>query len=209
MNAVRDLLVLLRATEPEPSPLGSIETRADGGAGGTETGASTVTLRDVVDAQHIVRVMDITLRGKTRYDDVAELRVWRSADPDHSRTSIPIELASEILRAPSSVDQDDIRVQLERAGLLGAALLAAFTCRGDLVDRAADHECAVVRIAAATNPFATQRSYRLSSDPCRDVALAALANRSAQEHMTYQFRDAVVVADGFPLDHCACGLGRR
>jgi hypothetical protein len=147
------------------------------------------------------------VRGVDRYGEVSDLRVWRSADPDHSRASIPMDLAFEILRKPSRVDHDEVRVELERAGLLGASLLAAFTSRSDLVDRAADHECAVVRIAAATNPLPTQRAYRLSSDACRDVALAALANRSAQEHMTHQFRDSAFVAAGFPLDHCACGLG--
>ncbi len=206
MSALRELLELLRATEPELGPLRSSPERTGARDLPSELRCSSVMLRDLTDVQHIVRVIETTVRGESRYDRFVDLRIWSSVDGDHGCLEVPVHLAYEVLKDPSNVNQGGFREELKRSGLLGVALLAAFTSDADLVDAAADHECAVVRIAAASNRLPTQRSYRLASDPCRDVALAALENRSAQEHMTYQFRDALDVADGFPLSRCACGL---
>jgi hypothetical protein len=209
MDGVRRLLLHVVASEPEDSPL-RILTSEPGSPGALSVGEpATVKARDIVEVQHLIRVMEGTIRGASRYDPVVDLRIWSPAEAVHAGLTVPIELAADVMRDPSIVDSEGVADALATSGVLGEALVSAFTGNPDRVDVASAHECAFVRIAAAANPLPTQRSYRLASDPCRDVALAALANRAAQDGMTYQFRDPLDVARGFPLVACLCEVATR
>lgn len=201
MDQVRSLLLLVLSHDSDTAELGNSGTTTNPEQDLPDESQQSVSLHDVVDAEQILRV--------TRFDAsedgyVADFRVFAGANSAHLSLQVPRPIAAKFLASAGTLGRQ-LEQQLEKAGLAGEILLAALTSSPERVDQAAQHSCALVRLAAAVNQVPTQRHYNLASDACRDVALVALANRSAQEVMTYQFRRPLDVADGYRLSECPCG----
>jgi hypothetical protein len=204
MEAVKGILLLLQG---RPTTLPTTVNRADSVDERDLAAAASlgdVTLQDVVDAERILRLTEAVVSAGSRREETVVLRFLAGLDRSHGALPVPAQLAADFLAGPDSLTAD-VEARLEAADLAGQVLLAAVSKDKDRVDEAAEHPCAVVRVAAAANHVPTQRLYALASDPCRDVALVALENERGQQLMTRQFRAALQVADGYPLRACPCG----